>query len=91
LAVEPDRAAWHHRSVLIDASDRRPPEPGPEPIDLDWRLWTWIVLAVLLFAAATSVTGAAGPGLALLGFTAALKALDRFVGRYGGGLQEWRQ
>jgi len=41
--------------------------------------------------AATSVAGLVGPGLALLGFTAAMLALERFTGRYGSGLQEWRQ
>ena len=77
--------------MLIDASDRRRPEGPREPVELDWLLWTWVVLAGILFVAATSVTGPAGPGLALLGFTAALKVLDRFVGRGSSGLNEWRQ
>ena len=48
-------------------------------------------MCVGFFVAAASVTGPAGPGLALLGFTAALLALERFTGRYGSGIQEWRQ
>ena len=77
--------------VLIDAADRRPAEPSREPVEPDWRLWLWVVSCVAFFVAATSVTGPAGPGLALLGFTAALLALERFTGRYGSGLQEYRQ
>ena len=77
--------------VLIDAHDRSPSEPAPRVVSPDWRLWLFLVASVALFVAAGSVTGPAGPLLALAGFTSALLALDRFLGRYGGGLQEWRQ
>ena len=77
--------------MLIDAADRRPPEPSRKPVEPDWRLWLWLVACVAFFVAASSVTGPAGPLLALLGFTAALLALERFTGRYWRGLQEWRQ
>jgi len=77
--------------VLIDTRDRHDPDGKREPVAPDWWLWLWVVLCVGFFVAAASVTGPAGPGLALLGFTAALLALERFTGRYGSGIQEWRQ
>ena len=77
--------------MLIDS--RQPAEPGDarEPVEPDWPLWLWVVASVVFFVAAASVAGPLGPGLALVGFTAALKALERFTGRYGDGLREWRQ
>ena len=77
--------------MLIDT--REPPEPQGmrEPVEPDWKLWCWMAASVGFFIAATSVSGLLGPGLALVGFTAALKALERFTGRYTDGLQEWRQ
>jgi len=77
--------------MLIDTRERREPGDEPKPVEPDWRLWLWVVASVVFFVAATSVAGLVGPGLALLGFTAAILALERFTGRYGSGLQEWRQ
>ncbi len=77
--------------MLIDTREQREPGDEPKPVEPDWRLWLWVVASVAFFVAATSVTGPLGPGLALLGFTAAMLALERFTGRYGSGLQEWRQ
>ncbi len=77
--------------MLIDTREQHEPGDEREPVEPDLRLWLWVVSSVGFFIAATSVTGPLGPGLALLGFTAALLALERFTGRYGSGLQEWRQ
>jgi hypothetical protein len=77
--------------MLIDSNEPRVPDHSPEPVELDWRLWSWVALSVVLFVAAGSVTGPVAPLLALVGFTCALKALETFAGRYGHGLQEWRQ
>ncbi len=77
--------------MLIDTRERHGHRGERKPIEPDWRLWLWVVASVVFFVAASSVTGPAGPGLALLGFTAALLALERFIGRYGSGLQDWRQ
>ena len=77
--------------MLIDTADRRRPEPVPEPVELDWRLWFWVLAGVVFFVAATSVAGGPGVVLAFAGFGASCKALDSFLGRYTGGLMEWRQ
>ena len=76
--------------MLIDSN---PPPAGPEPrvIDPDWRLWSWVALSVALFLPATMTGGALAVLLAFSGFFAALKALETLTGRYGMGLQEWRQ
>ena len=78
--------------MLIDTAERAPqPDPEIRVVELDWRLWSWVVASIALFVAANSVTGPIGPLLALAGFFAALKGLDAFVGHYEGGLREWRQ
>ena len=78
--------------MLIDSSPP-PADPGPprRVIEPDWHLWSWVILSVALFVPAAVVTGAAGVVLAFSGFFAALKALETWTGRYGMGLQEWRQ
>ena len=78
--------------MLIDTGERRPqPDPEPRVVELDWRLWSWVVTSIAFFVAAKAVPGLIGPLLALAGFFAALKGLDAFMGRYDGGLREWRQ
>ncbi len=77
--------------MLIDTREQHVPEDERESVEPDWRLWLWVVSSVAFFIAATSVTGPLGSGAALVGFTAAMLALERFTGRYGSGLQEGRQ
>ncbi len=77
--------------MLIDTREHHEAGDQRDLVEPDCRLWLWVVASVAFFVAARSVTGPLGPGLALLGFTAALLALERFTGRYGSGLQEWRQ
>jgi hypothetical protein len=81
--------------MLIQSEDRRrdpaPLPPAPEPVDLDWRLWSWVAASVTLFVAAAALGGLGGVLLAFTGFVAVLKALESFLGDYGGGLHEWRQ
>jgi hypothetical protein len=86
----------HNWPMLIQSEDRRrEPEPelppGPEAVDLDWRLWSWVAATIALFVAASAVGGLGGVLLAFSGFVAALKALESFLGDYGGGLHEWHQ
>jgi predicted lysophospholipase L1 biosynthesis ABC-type transport system permease subunit len=72
-------------TMLIHEGDERPREWQP-----DWRIWRWVVLAVVVGYAATQASGWIGVLLILVAFAAACKALDEAL-PYGGGLREHRQ
>jgi hypothetical protein len=65
-------------------------EDGPRPWQPDWRVWRWVVVAVVVGYAATRATGGIGVLLILVAFAAACKALDEAL-PYRGGLREHRQ
>jgi hypothetical protein len=80
--------------MLIQSEDRRPPEPEParlDPVEVDWRLWSWVIVTVALFVGAGVVGGLGGVLMAFTGFVTALKSLESFLGDYGGGLHDWHQ
>ena len=77
--------------MLIDTRGDPEPEPGPEPIEIDWRLALWIAACLVLFIGAASVPPLFGVFLALAGVYATFKILIVATGGYGTGLHDWRQ
>lgn len=82
--------------MLIQSEERRRREPEPpaatsDPVEVDWRMWSWIIVTVALFVGAGVVGGLGGVLMAFTGFVTALKSLESFLGDYGGGLHEWHQ
>ena len=77
--------------MLIDTRGQPEPDPGPEPLEIDWKLAFWITACLVLFVAAGSVPPLAGVPLALAGVYATFKILIVATGGWGTGLHDWRQ
>ena len=65
-------------------------QDGLRPWQPNWRVWRWVVVAVVVGYAATRATGWIGVLLILVAFAAVRKALDEAL-PYRGGLREHRQ
>ena len=65
-------------------------QSGPRAWQPNWRVWRWVVAAVVVGFAATAATGAIGVLLTFTAFFAACKAVAEAI-PYGGGLSEHRQ
>ena len=74
--------------LLVDT--RREPEPAPSTWEPNWRMWSWIALALAFGLAASQVNGGIGLVCVLVAFGAACKAIDVAM-PYRAGLREWRQ
>jgi hypothetical protein len=72
-------------TMLIHEEERR-----PRPWEPNWRIWRWLIVAVVVGYAATSAGGGIGVLLIFGAFFAACKALAEAI-PYGDGLREHRQ
>jgi UDP-N-acetylmuramyl pentapeptide phosphotransferase/UDP-N-acetylglucosamine-1-phosphate transferase len=69
------------------------PDPRPEgrpPWEPNWRMWRWIVVAVVAMYCVSRTDGVAGLVLVIVAFAAACLAFDAALPQ-GDGLREWRQ
>ena len=74
--------------MLVHEPREEPPErPAWSP---NWRLWAWVLAAVVVGFAASSTDGAIGFALLMGSFAAACRAVTVAL-PYGGGLTDWRQ
>jgi hypothetical protein len=75
--------------------DTRSPAPRPldderRPVELNWRIWSWLGLAVMLFALALLQDALVGSLLLIGAFVSAMKALGAALDRCD-GLREHKQ
>ena len=69
----------------------RASEPDDRPVwQPNWRIWRWVLAAVVVAYAASRSDGAVGTLLVLVAFGLACQALAEAL-PYGRGLTEWRQ
>jgi hypothetical protein len=74
----------------------REPDPPPEgdrrkqPWEPNWKMWRWIVGAVVAGYCATKAGNAAGLVLMIVAFGLGCLAIDEALPR-GDGMREWRQ
>jgi hypothetical protein len=70
----------------------RPPPPGNDrrPVEPNWRVWSWVVVAVVLVLAAAKTAGLTSTVLVCSAFVAVCRAAMEAI-PYAGGLREWHQ
>jgi hypothetical protein len=76
--------------AYVHAEDRDPRPEGPRPWEPNWRIWRWIVAAVVVSYGAVRSDGAVEALLVFAAFTLVCLAL-RDALPDGDGLREWRQ
>jgi hypothetical protein len=76
--------------AYIHAQDGEPPEDGREAWEPNWRLWRWVIAAVVFAYAATRSHGAFEFLLVMIVFACGCRALVELLPD-GDGLREHRQ
>jgi hypothetical protein len=76
--------------AYVHASDSDPRDEGPRPWEPNWKVWRWVLAAVIVAFAATRSEGALEALLVFVVFGLVCRAaLEALPG--GDGLREYRQ
>jgi hypothetical protein len=76
--------------AYVHASDSDPQDEGPRPWEPNWKVWRWVLAAVIVAFAATRSEGALEALLVFVVFGLVCRAaLEALPG--GDGLREYRQ
>jgi hypothetical protein len=77
--------------AYVHARGPDPPEDGGRtPLEPNWRIWRWVLAAIVLSVAATRSSGAVEVVLVLVVFALCCQAAAEALPN-GDGMREWRQ
>jgi hypothetical protein len=77
-------------TMLIDDRAGAPPPGERRPIEPNWRIWSWVIVAAVVAYAAAHAHGVVGYLLVCAVVYAVCRAIAACF-EYMGGLTEWRQ